>query len=405
MNTTSTKADTLNIGATGMVNVTEFYPNGIVANGSIGTGNLSLLTVATNGVFNIDSVADFRNPLQTITGGGSFYLRGTALIRIGSLLGIPSTATGHIQTTTRNFSTTGRYSYDGIAAQFTGDGLPSFIGSLIINNTSNTSLTNDVTAIDSIRLTAGKLILGSKNAITAIVKNGSSATFVVTDGLGALKIKNVSNTDVFYPVGISTSAYNPVTINNIGTVDNFAVKVATGAPAGISSSPRLDSAINRNWSIVEDVQGGSNATVTLQWVPADANAGFLSNYCAVLHSNGTIIDNAGSVGPATGVNPYAKYGSGFTSFVSTDKFGVSTSPKKFRSRQSGLWNEIESWELYNASGSYSPSEADYPSVNPYDVIIQNTHTIATLSGTFPIVGNIQIDGLLSHDHQNQRTSF
>ena len=395
LNTTSTKADTLNIGATGMVNVTEFYPNGIVANGSIGTGNLSLLTVATNGVFNIDSVADFRNPLQTITGGGSFYLRGTALIRIGSLLGIPSTATGHIQTTTRNFSTTGRYSYDGIAAQFTGDGLPSFIGSLIINNTSNTSLTNDVTAIDSIRLTAGKLILGSKNAITAIVKNGSSATFVVTDGLGALKIKNVSNTDVFYPVGISTSAYNPVTINNIGTVDNFAVKVATGAPAGISSSPRLDSAINRNWSIVEDVQGGSNATVTLQWVPADANAGFLSNYCAVLHSNGTIIDNAGSVGPATGVNPYAKYGSGFTSFVSTDKFGVSTSPKKFRSRQSGLWNEIESWELYNASGSYSPSEADYPSVNPYDVIIQNTHTIATLSGTFPIVGNIQIDGLLS----------
>lgn len=397
LNTTSTKADTLNIGATGMINCTEFYPNGIVASGAAGTGNLSLLSIASGGVFNIDSIADFRNASQIITGAGTFSLRGTGLLRIGSTVGISSSgATGHIQTTTRNFSTTGRYSYESRSAQLTGDGIPSTIGALIVRDTATTlTLSKSIRVTDSLRFNYGKLVLSTFDINTSTVKNYKDTNYIVTNSTGALKIRNISNSDVVFPVGPSTTAYNPVTLNNIGTPDTFAVKVATGAPTGVAVSPRLDSAINRNWTIVEDVAGGSSVTVTPQWIAGDANAQFLSSYCAVIHSNGSVIDAAGSVGPATGTGPYTKYGSGFTSFSSTERFGVSTSPKKFRSRDSGPWNDPVSWELYNASGGYSPSEVDFPSVSPVDVIIQNTHTINTFSGTSPIVNNLQIDGLLS----------
>lgn len=397
LNTTATKADTLNIGAAGVINCSEFYPNGIVASGATGTGNLSLLSIASGGVFNIDSIADFRNASQIITGAGTFSLRGTSLMRIGSAAGITASgATGQIQTTTRSLSTSGRYSYESRSAQVTGDGIPSTIGALIVRDTATTlTLSKAIRVTDSIRFNYGKLVLSTFDINTSTVKNYKDTNYVVTNSTGALKIRNVANSDVVFPVGPSTTAYNPVTLNNIGTPDTFAVKVATGAPTGVAVSPRLDSVINRNWTIVEDVAGGSSVTVTPQWIAGDANAQFLSSYCAVIHSNGTSIDAAGSVGPATGTGPYTKYGSGFTSFSSTEKFGVSTSPKKFRSRDSGPWNDFNSWEVYNASGGYSSSELDFPSVIPYDVIIQNTHTINTTSGTSPIVNNLQIDGLLS----------
>lgn len=402
-NTTATRADTLSIGAAGVINCNEFYPNGIVASGTTGLGNLSLLNVASGGVFNIDSIADFRNASQIITGLGAFSLRGTGLMRIGSTAGITTSgATGQIQTTSRILSTSGRYSYESRSAQVTGDGIPSTIGALIVRDTLTTlTLSKSIRVTDSIRFNNGRLVLDAFNINTTSVKNYKDTNYIVTNGTGALKIRNVGNTDVIFPVGVGSSAvtpnpfYNPVTLNNIGTPDSFSVKVDSIVPAGISVSPRLDSAIKRGWTIVEDLSGGSNVTVTPQWLASSQNAQFSSSYCSVIHSNGSIIDAAGSVGPATGTSPYAKYGSSFTSFLSTDKFGVSTSPKKFRSRDSGPWNDPISWELYNPSGAYSPSEVDYPSVSPYDVIIQNTHTINTFSGTAPIVNNIQIDGLLS----------
>lgn len=402
-NTTGTRIDTLNVGTTGLINCSEFYPNGIVASGGTGAGNISLLNMASGGVFNIDSIADFRRSTQVITGAGNFSLRGTGLMRIGSASGITASgATGQIQTNTRNFSTSGRYSYESRSAQVTGDGIPSAIGALIVRDTLTTlTLSKSIRVTDSIRFNQGRLVLGSFDINTPSVRNFRDTNYIVTNGTGSLKIRNVGNTDVIFPVGVGSSAvtpnpfYNPVTLNNIGTPDTFAVRVDSIVPTGVAVSPRLDSAIKRGWTIVEDVQGGSSVTVTPQWLASSQNAQFSNNYCAVIRSNGTIIDAAGSVGPAVGTSPYTKFGSGFTSFLSTNKFGVSTSPKKFRSRDSGPWNEANSWDLYNASGGYSNSEVDFPSTIPYDIIIANTHTINTVSGTSPVVNNLQIDGLLS----------
>jgi hypothetical protein len=399
MNTGPNGSFKLIIGSGGTVNLNEFYPNGL-------TGYSNVNTITNNGTLNIDSLADFRKALQTVTGSGTFNLRGTGLMRIGSTYGLTASGTGAtsgpIQTTTRNFSTSGRYSYESRSAQVTGDGIPSTVGALIVRDTLTTlTLSKAIRVNDSIRFNNGRLVLGGFDINSGSVKNYNDTNYVVTNGTGSLKIRNVGNSDVVFPVGVAASSvspnsfYNPVTLNNIGVADAFAVKVDSIVPVGIAVSPRLDSTIKRGWTIIEEVAGGSNVTVTPQWLSSSQYSLFSNSYCAVIHSNGSIIDAAGSVGPALGSSPYTKYGSGFTSFLSNDKFGVSTSPKKFRSRDSGPWNDPVSWEICNASGGYSPSEVDFPSISPYDVIIQNTHTITTASGTSPIVNNIQIDGLLS----------
>lgn len=386
------------IGSGGTVNATELYANGLTA-----LSRLNTISIASGGVLNVDSLADFRKADQTVIGAGTFNLRGKALMRIGAATGLSaSAASGPIQTTTRNLSTSGRYSYESRSAQVTGDGIPSTIGALIVRDTLSTlTLSKTIRVTDSIRFNHGRLVLSSFDINTASIKNFRDTNYIVTNGTGSLKIRNVGNTDVIFPVGVGSSAvtpnpfYNPVTLNNIGTPDTFAVRVDSIVPTGVAVSPRLDSVIKRGWTIVEDVQGGSNVTVTPQWLASSQNAQFSNNYCAVIRSNGTIIDAAGSVGPAVGTSPYTKFGSGFTSFLSTNKYGVSTSPRKFRSRDSGPWNDATSWDLYNASGGYSNSEVDFPSTIPYDVIIANTHTINTVSGTSPVVNNLQIDGLLS----------
>ncbi len=406
MNISTGTADSLKIGPNSIVTIAELYPTGIstaatlaTTTGGLGKGIPGIINIASGGKLIVDSVADFRNANQIVSGAGEFVLRGSALLRMGNTAGITaSAASGHIQTTTRTLSTSGRYSYESRSAQVTGDGIPSTVGALIVGDTATTlTLSKSVTATDSLRFNYGKLVLSTYDITTAAVKNYRDTNFVVTDNTGSLKIRNVSSSDVIFPVGTSTSSYNPATLNNTGTTDNYSVRVAVGPPPGITTSPRSDSAVNRNWSIVEEVAGGSNTNVTLQWNTADtaSNLAFSRSYCAVVHSNGTSIDNAGSMGAASGAGPFSKSGTAFTSFAAGEKFGVSTSPRKFRSKTDGNWNDATSWEVYNPSGNYSASETEYPNSTSVDALIQSIHTIVTPAGTTPLIGNIQIDGLLS----------
>ncbi len=405
----ATNPFTINIGATGKINVTEIYTAGISGTAA-GT---SAINIAPGGELNIDSLADFRKSTQTVTGvagavgsGGAFNLRGTARMRIGSTAGINAvgTNTGHILTGTRNFSNRARYIYVSTGAlPTTGNALDT--AGAVIDSTSGAgtylSLTKSVVLRDSLQLTR-RLFTGNSTLTVNNIKNFSSTNYIVTDQTsGRLRQTGVTYNDVFYPVGALTtspaSTYNPVTISNIGTTDNFGVNVSTGVPSNLA----VDSAINRSWSIVEDVPGGSIVAVTPQWnatsSPTEIGAGFNVNTCAVVHSNGTALDYAGSVGPALGTGPYTKLGSGFTSFLATDRFGVGyTKVRKFRSRQSGFWSEFDSWDISNAAGGYSPSEGDIPNTDSSEVFIQPAHEISIASGnTNTYCGNLTLSGKLN----------
>ncbi|MES2776878.1 MAG: hypothetical protein V4722_22060 [Bacteroidota bacterium] len=311
----------VNVGSTGILNVTELYPNGTLANNNPGTGAVSGLTVAAGGVINVSGIADFRNPAQTVIGDGTFNLGALAKLRIGSVAGIAAAgAAGSIQTATRTFPTTAHYLYEGIDPQVTGSGLPATVASLLVNNTDGVSLTGNVEALDSLKLTLGSLYTGNDTVTTKTVIGGSASSFVVTDGPGALKIRNIGAAPVTFPVGPAASLYNPVIIANSGTADNFAVGTGTVAPNYINGT---GPSVNAAWYIGEEVPGGSNATLTTQWDASQEPAGFTSNksQAFLFHSDG--FGATGTVTPQNITGLYTITASGFTEF---SPFGVGSSP-------------------------------------------------------------------------------
>ncbi len=143
---------------------------------------------------------------------------------------------------------------------------------LTINNSSGVNLHASRTVNGTLALTSGRLTLGSNNltlGASATISGQSLTNYIVTDGTGFLT-RNVGATNVLFPVG-TASTYNPVTINNAGTADNFSVRVKS-----TFDNPPVDpsTVVNRQWTIDEAVAGGSNATLTFQWNGADEASGF-----------------------------------------------------------------------------------------------------------------------------------
>lgn len=116
---------------------------------------------------------------KTITGAGTFEVTNGTL-QIGSPSGISSSgSTGNIRTTTRIFSSTGNYTYNGNAAQVTGSGLPSAVANLQINNSSDVTLDADITVNGTLTLTDGSLIVESGNNLIANTKSITSGDLIM----------------------------------------------------------------------------------------------------------------------------------------------------------------------------------------------------------------------------------
>jgi pectin methylesterase-like acyl-CoA thioesterase len=260
--------------------------------------------------------------------GSVFTAAAGATLRSGSATGLA----GNITATTKNFNSAANYIFNGAVAQTTASNFTTTtpttnqVNNLTINNAAGVTLGNSLLVNGTLNLTAGKLIAGSNTVTANAVAGGSASNYVVTGGTGFLKINNVAGTDILFPVGPTASSYNPATMSNTGTADNFSVRVAAGVlPPGINVQPQSDSSVNNTWTINEDVAGGSNATIKLQWNTADQNSLFAPANCAVVHSNGTVIDYTGTFGAVTnaGANVFTKTGSGFTAF---SPFGVTSKP-------------------------------------------------------------------------------
>lgn len=142
-------------------------------------------------------------------------------------------------------------------------------------------------------------------------------------GNGTIK-RTVGNADVLFAVGIANS-YNPVTINNSGTTDGYTVSLSSTVS---NSGAIIDvtKIVNKQWTIVEAVPGGSNATLSLGWVTADQAAGFVSTNPVVIGRwNGTAWNyyNATVSGSGTTADPYIASATGITAdFTSANPFIV-----------------------------------------------------------------------------------
>ncbi|MDB5191123.1 MAG: Pectinesterase [Segetibacter sp.] len=260
--------------------------------------------VTVNGTLNMGTFAT--------TGSGIFTANAASIIISGS----PTGLNGNIANTgTKTLSAAASFIFNGAVTQTTGTLLPATVNALTITNADDVTLNGgNVTVTNGLSLLAGKLIVGDNTITTSSVWNSSSAKYVVTNGVGFLKINNIGTGNNVFPVGPSTTSYNPVTLNNAGATDNFSVNVKTTFNNAV---PDPNKVVNRQWTINEDVAGGSNATVSLAWTTADQSAGFNpTSSTSIIRFNGTawLSYPATITGAGTTTSPYVATASGVTSF-------------------------------------------------------------------------------------------
>jgi hypothetical protein len=265
------------------------YGQMVISSGSQIVINSGSIVVANN----------ITNSGGTITNNGEVSLLGNITNNSGGLF---------------NSSSSGTVTFEGSSAQeITGNNDVGFYGTVDINNSNGVAITNTSTGTDqtingTLNFTSGLLSLNSFDlTIGSTDPTGtSSAKYIRTNGTGSLK-RTVASSDVTFPLGNST--YNPLTLNNSGTSDTYGVRVVDDEPSGSATNHMVD----RSWVVSEASAGGSNLTVTTQWNSAEELTSFdRANSAVGLTNNSGSTYKWGTLGAATGSDPYTRSGAGFT---------------------------------------------------------------------------------------------
>jgi len=150
----------------------------------------------------------------------------------------------------------------------------------IIINGGTITFSNDITVNGVLTFINGQIILGIKNlsmGSSGSISGTNNNNYIVTNRTGQLK-QTVKNDDVYisFPVGPTAGSYNPVKIklDNTSTSDIFGVNVSRN----ITTPPSIPSeVIKKEWTISEEIAGGSNATIQFLFGIADFGSNFNPN--------------------------------------------------------------------------------------------------------------------------------
>jgi len=299
--TSTVNGATLNVGSTGVVNLEEFYPNGLNTsnNGGLGSSTTCVINIAAGGSLNVDSIADFRNASQTIAGAGTFQLNSTKgnRIKIGSTSGLDGIFSGFTGTTILP-TTNVMYCYEGVAAQNTGSYLPATVSGLRIGNASGVTLHQSTTVTDSLKLDYGLLNTSTYTLTLGATANDSVSTASSTTSYvnGNLSIVSSASQSIYFPIG-NSSVYSPVTLNvtQSGTV-TYASKVTTGSAIGYSTGSSTISGIspNRYYNLTSSGGSVSAAYVTLGYNNNASYDGSNGSFNTTVGSRVRVIGSANS---------------------------------------------------------------------------------------------------------------
>jgi hypothetical protein len=165
-----------------------------------------------------------------------------------------------------------------------------------------------------------QLVLGDQTIImdsVATFQNPDNNQFVITNGTGAVIRTNLATTAFVYPVGSSTTEFNPLTISNSGTPDDISVRCLQNVQAnGTSGSVITTDFVNNSWVVNEGTPNGSNLTLTGQWVASDEPASFNRLKSGIARFNIATTDwdlPASNVLAAAGSGTYVRSRTGITS--------------------------------------------------------------------------------------------
>lgn len=202
-----------------------------------------------------------------------------------------------------------------------------------IDNAANVTLTGNAKVAGDVLFTNGKMLLGNNTVSlgsAATITNATNAKYFVTNGTGRVVKAALGATAFTFPIGNSTTSYNPLTVANSGTADSIGARAsATVLSQGTSGTAYAKEVVNNTWTLTEAVAGGSNLNLTASWGAGDELAGFdrtrtgISNYITAPAANvGWDLLNS-QTAAATGSGPYTVSRSGFTS---VGAFAVGTRP-------------------------------------------------------------------------------
>ena len=257
---------------------------GSVNNDVLIIGNGKTITLTSNvsnlGAIRVESTGTLSTDSYFLSGKGKFDLRSGGTLKIGSADGISSSGSiGNIQTAIRSFSSAANYEYNGTAAQSTGNGLPSIVNNLLINNSSGVLLSNNTKLNGNLSLLQGRLALADKNltlgSTSSIVGTPSSSNMVVATGSGQLRKEFLGIGSFTFPVGDNdgTAEYSPVTLD-------FASGTFASAYAGVklvnAKHPQNTSTsnyLNRYWTVASSGITSFSCNVTFTYVDADVQPG------------------------------------------------------------------------------------------------------------------------------------
>jgi hypothetical protein len=192
------------------------------------------------------------------------------------------------------------------------------IARLRADNGNRVILSNNVNISTEVNFLNNTLIeLGAQNLVILAggsITNFDANNFVLTNGTGILQ-QEVAVSPVIFPVGFSI--YNPATLTNSGTTDNFRVRVEDQVldayPAG---TIEIEGVVSKVWMIDEITPGGSDLTMTLQWETSDELPNFNRAASGISHWIGTNWDRSPTWTNATavGATTWTQTRSGITTF-------------------------------------------------------------------------------------------
>ena len=180
----------------------------------------------------------------------------------------------------------------------------------------HTSLGSETSVSTLLGLTNAMLTLNDYHFLAktgAQITGAGADAYIVAEGSGLL-VREVGEIDVEFPVGTTTS-YLPATLFNSGEFDNFGVNVFEDVrDGGLTGStiPEIDDCVNNTWNLLEEVEGGSDLSITVQWNADNEGSSFNRLLSGVGHYS------AGAWNPqdeasASGDNPYLLTRTGITS--------------------------------------------------------------------------------------------
>ena len=195
---------------------------------------------------------------------------------------------------------------------------------------------------------------------------GSASSFIVTNDTGEVIGRNMGvggNPDAAtFHVGINATSYTPIMLENLGTSDDYNVRVMQNVyEDGYGISPIMVSnpVVNRTWMVDEATDGGSIVNMTPYWNAVDEINGFVQSNVYVAH----YLNNMwiGYTTSSSTAPPAGTFGSLFSAFAdsiqtfspftvaSTGQWPLSSKLDKIAAINAGNRNRID-WSTASETG-------------------------------------------------------